>query len=225
MASLIKVGIITSSAGSTIAAVFKILKSSEVDFDFVVVTDRECDSELIAEKHGHSFKRIPYEEDFDQKAYDYLFVEQKVDIVILLHSRLISEVLFKTNKCFNIHPSLLPAFPGMGATTRAFEAKVRYIGVTSHLVDGGMDTGLILSQSLVPIMAEESLAQINRKSHYLRIYTFLQILETQFPNEMHVPADDNIKITPLGNPPLKNLSIKSHFRNYARDISTLHEFL
>jgi phosphoribosylglycinamide formyltransferase-1 len=221
---LVKVGIITSSAGSTIDAAFNILKSASVEIDFVVVTDRLCESEKIAEKHGYKHKRIPYSSEFDFQASAYLFDDEEVDIVILLHSRLISEVLFKTGKCFNIHPSLLPAFPGMNATQQAFEKKVRFIGVTAHLVDQGVDTGPILSQCLLPLSNDDSIKELNRKSHYLRIYTFLQILEIRFPHSFNSPSAHDESFGLLGNPPLKNSLVKAGFYDYAKDITSLHMF-
>jgi len=221
---LSKVGIITSSAGSTIDAVFSILKRASIDINFVVVTDRICESEVVARKHNYKHKRIPYSSEFDSLASDFLFREEKVDLVILLHSRLITKDLFQSGKCFNIHPSLLPAFPGMNATKNAFEKGVRYIGVTSHLVDEGIDTGPILSQCLVPVSKGESINEINRKSHYLRIHAFLQILEIKFPEFFRIGSNSDKTFGLLGNPPLKNSLVKSAFTDYAQDIKDLHIF-
>ena len=221
---MIKVGIITSSAGSTIDAAFQILKSASIPIDFVVVTDRKCASEEVADKYGYKHKRIPFSSEFDDQASSYLFDEEQVEIVILLHSRLISEVLFNTGKCFNIHPSLLPAFPGMKATQQAFEKKVRFIGVTAHEVDQGVDTGPILSQCLVPISDDDTIKVINRKSHYLRIYTFLQILETKFPESFNCKQVDDNSFGLLGNPPLKDSLVKAGFNEYAIDIMNFHLF-
>jgi phosphoribosylglycinamide formyltransferase-1 len=77
--------------------------------------------------------------------------------------RLITPVLLRAfeNKILNIHPSLLPAFPGMHAVRQALAAGVRVSGCTVHLVDEGTDSGPILIQAAVPVLdgdSEESLA-------------------------------------------------------------------
>jgi phosphoribosylglycinamide formyltransferase-1 len=56
------------------------------------------------------------------------------------------------NRIMNIHPSLLPAFPGLHAQQRALEYGVRYSGCTVHFVDEGMDTGPIILQAVVPVL-------------------------------------------------------------------------
>lgn len=220
-----RIGIITSSGGSTIGAVFQILKDAELEFDFAVLSDRECKSEVIAKTYGYETKRIPYSKSFDDSAKQYLFDEMNVQLVIMLYSRLISEVLFSTGKCVNIHPSLLPAFPGLNATTEAFLKQVRYLGVTTHFVDKGIDTGRILSQCLLPIYQEETLKQVKRKSHYLRVYSFLQILEIFFPVTSELSKNSSFCSSPLANPGLKNEVTRQLFRSYAEDIPELGNFL
>jgi folate-dependent phosphoribosylglycinamide formyltransferase PurN len=220
-----RVGIITSSGGATINAAFQILSAANLEFDFKVVTDRNCGSEKVAEVYGYESKQILYSDKFDLEAKKYLFDELEVELAILLHSRLIKEVLFATGKCVNIHPSLLPAFSGLNATRQAYLKHVRYIGVTSHFVDEGIDTGEIISQCILPVYKGESLEQINRKSHYMRVYAFLQILEVFFPDACELSEKTAFKSGPLGNPGLRNTKTLQSFRNYAEDIPELGNFL
>jgi phosphoribosylglycinamide formyltransferase-1 len=74
-------------------------------------------------------------------------------------------------RIINIHPSLLPAFPGLEAWRQALEARVEKTGCTVHFVDGGMDTGEIIAQNEVPVLpgdtAESLHARIQDAEHRL----------------------------------------------------------
>ena len=75
------------------------------------------------------------------------------------------------DRVLNIHPSLLPAFPGLRAPAQAVAAGVRLSGATLHLVDAGVDTGPILAQAAVPVLPQDSPealhARIQREEHRL----------------------------------------------------------
>ena len=99
-----------------------------------------------------------------------------VDYVCLAgYMRLLSAQFVEAfpNRILNIHPSLLPAFPGLQAQRQALQYGVRYSGCTVHFVDEGLDTGPIILQAVVPVLAgddEESLsARILAEEH--RIYS------------------------------------------------------
>lgn len=68
-------------------------------------------------------------------------------------------------KVLNIHPSLLPAFPGVGAIARALEHGAKVTGCTVHLVDSGVDEGPILMQSAVPVFEDDDLAALTQRVH------------------------------------------------------------
>ena len=97
-----------------------------------------------------------------------------VDYVCLAgYMRLLSEEFVNAfpNRILNIHPSLLPAFPGLNAQRQALKYGVRYSGCTVHFVDAGLDTGPIILQAVVPVLAdddEESLsARILKEEHQI----------------------------------------------------------
>ncbi len=179
------------------------------------MTDRNCESENIAKKYGYENMRILYSENFDAEAANYLFDKNQVDIVILLYSRLVSDKLYKNRKCINIHPALLPAFPGMNAVNQARDKKVLYMGVTSHYVDKGIDTGKIISQVVIPIFASDSVEEMNSKSHFLKVFTFLQILSLIFPAIFEADVNFDHFKHPLANPSLKDKTILNAFYDYA----------
>ncbi len=87
---------------------------------------------------------------FSQAAADF-FIQEGVNVVFLFYSRLVSEELFARVPVVNCHPSLLPAFSGFKALERTFAAGSRFIGATSHIVNGSTDAGQILVQAAYPI--------------------------------------------------------------------------
>lgn len=91
-----------------------------------------------------------------------------------------SKISGESSRVVNIHPSLLPAYPGKDSIARAFADQVSAGGVTLHFVDEGMDTGKVIQQRKVPLMPEESLESWSEKIHALehQMYTeFLTSLE------------------------------------------------
>jgi len=80
----------------------------------------------------------------------------------ILHARFLGAF---QGKVLNIHPSLLPAFPGVDAIARALEHGAKVTGCTVHLVDGGIDEGPILMQSAVPVFDDDDLAALTKRVH------------------------------------------------------------
>lgn len=102
--------------------------------------------------------------------------EKKVDLVCLAgYLRLLSPYFVRAfpNRILNIHPSLLPAFPGLEAQRQALEHGVKFAGATVHFVDENLDAGPIIAQAIVPIEDADTVetlsARILREEH--RIYT------------------------------------------------------
>ena len=89
-----------------------------------------------------------------------------VELIVLAgYMRLLKSPLLEAfpRRIINIHPSLLPAFPGLEAWKQALEAGVPTSGCTVHFVDGGMDTGEILAQSEVPVLAGDTAASLHAR--------------------------------------------------------------
>ena len=109
--------------------------------------------------------------------------EHQVDLVVLAgYMRLIGPTLLQPyqRRMINIHPSLLPAFPGLDAVGQALDAGVKISGTTIHYVDSGMDTGEIISQEPVRVESgmtkEELQAEIQKIEHELYPKTIQQLI-------------------------------------------------
>ncbi len=94
--------------------------------------------------------------------------EKRIDYVVLAgYMKILSAEFVQKyrGKIINIHPSLLPAFPGAHGIKDAFEAGVKETGVTVHFVDEGVDTGPVILQEKVPVAAGETLESLEAKVH------------------------------------------------------------
>ncbi|CAI3443641.1 phosphoribosylglycinamide formyltransferase [Enterococcus cecorum] len=103
-----------------------------------------------------------------EKALLQLLQEQQIDLIVLAgYMRIIGKTLLShySNRILNIHPSLLPSFPGLHGIKDAYEYGVKLTGVTVHLVDDGVDTGPIIAQEPVMILPEDSLESLEEKIH------------------------------------------------------------
>lgn len=88
----------------------------------------------------------------------------KPDLICLAgFMRILPKYITDKFQIMNIHPSLLPRFPGLHAQKQALESKVKYSGCTVHMVDGGVDTGKIIIQKVVPILPNDTLGKLSSR--------------------------------------------------------------
>ncbi|MBF0633588.1 MAG: phosphoribosylglycinamide formyltransferase, partial [Nitrospinae bacterium] len=123
-----------------------------------------------AKKHDIPFRIIERKDFASRQAFDSAFAdaveESGVDIVALAgFMRIISPSFLSRfpGKVINVHPSLLPAFPGLDAQKQAFEYGVKITGCTVHFVDEGVDTGPIIIQSAVPVLPEDTVELLSAR--------------------------------------------------------------
>jgi phosphoribosylglycinamide formyltransferase-1 len=103
--------------------------------------------------------------DRDDAMADWL-AEHGVDVVVCAgYMHLLTPAFLARFPVLNVHPSLLPAFPGMRAVEEALAAGVRETGVTVHLVDEGVDTGPVLAQEAVPVGPEDTPETLRARLH------------------------------------------------------------
>jgi len=167
---LLRVGVLASGRGSNLQALLD--AGSRADYParvVVVVSDRE-DARALARARaaGVSSLFVNPKDHGDRAAYDAVLTKtlehHEVGLVCLAgFMRILSSVFVRAwqGRLMNIHPSLLPAFPGLHAQRQALDHGVRIAGATVHFVDEGVDTGPIVLQAAVPVEAtdtEETLA-------------------------------------------------------------------
>ena len=171
MPELLRVGVLASGRGSNFRALVEAAHAGRIPATMIVlISDRETAPALdIARVHGIEAlfldpKQYP-SRDAHEKAIISALEERRVDLVCHAgYMRILTPayVAHFRGRAFNIHPSLLPAFPGLHAQRQALAYGVRVAGATVHFVDEGVDSGPIVLQAAVPALpgdTEESLAQ------------------------------------------------------------------
>jgi phosphoribosylglycinamide formyltransferase-1 len=177
----LRLGVLASGSGSNLQAIIDHCADGSIDAEIVLVLSNVPGAGALsrAEQAGIATTLIDHRTfaeraDFDRAVVAALQVAG-VDLVVLAgFMRLITAPFIAAfpERIINIHPALLPAFPGLHVQKKALEAGARFSGCTVHIVDGGVDTGPIIIQAVVPILdddSEESLsARILVQEH--RIY-------------------------------------------------------
>lgn len=174
-------GILLSGRGSNFLAIAANVQAGKIPARIAVVISNRQDAPGLtrAREMGLATRFIPSKgkprEEFDREVVAAL-KEHQVDLVCLAgFMRILSPYFIREFplRILNIHPALLPAFPGEEAQRQAFEYGVKYSGCTVHFVDEGVDTGPILCQAVVPVLDEDTpdtlAARILQEEH--RLYT------------------------------------------------------
>jgi phosphoribosylglycinamide formyltransferase-1 len=161
MASLLKIGVLVSGTGSNLEAILNAIAERRLASKVAIVISNKAGALALdrAKKAGVPTRVIPHGDFPNREAFDAALVgalrEAGVDWVVLAgFMRLITRTMLAAfpSRIVNIHPSLLPAFPGVDAQKQAFDYGVKVTGCTVHLVDEGTDTGPIIAQRQVPVL-------------------------------------------------------------------------
>lgn len=157
----IDLGVLISGRGSNLEAILDAVAQGSLDARVrVVISNKAGAGGLeIARAAGVPTVVIPHGEHPDRASFDAAVVsalrEAGVACVVLAgFMRIVTPVLLDAfpHRVVNIHPSLLPAFPGVDAQAQALAYGARITGCTVHLVDAGTDTGPVLAQAAVPVL-------------------------------------------------------------------------
>jgi len=178
--NIFKLAVLVSGRGSNLQAIIDSIDQGELDAHLSIVISNTKDAMALkrAEKHGIKTIFIDPSTYLNSKEYDKALVlklkEFSIDLICLAgYMRILGEEVIQTfeKKIINIHPSLLPAFPGLNAQKQAINHGVKFSGCTVHFVDSGVDSGPIILQTVVPIYDnddEKSLSKrILEQEHYL----------------------------------------------------------
>ncbi|WP_338471583.1 phosphoribosylglycinamide formyltransferase [Niallia sp. XMNu-256] len=184
-----KIAVFASGVGTNLQAIIDAIESGDLDAKIELLV---CDQEgafcikralkaniptfVFTAKHYES--KAAYEQDILQQLQEF-----NIEYIVLAgYMRLIGHTLLHAyqGKMVNIHPSLLPAFPGKDAIGQAFTARVKRSGVTIHFVDEGMDTGPIIAQQEVDLDDNETLESFEEKIHAVEHKLYPAVLQRLF---------------------------------------------
>ena len=176
-----RLGILISGRGSNFEAIADSVAAGKLDAEIAIVISNNPNAEGLRRAQQRGLRAVCVRSRaMEREAYDRLVVEElraeRVDLVCLAgFMRLLSAYFVGEfpQRILNIHPSLLPAFPGLEAQLQALEHGVKHSGCTVHFVDEKLDAGPIISQATVPVLDSDDegalAARILREEH--RIYT------------------------------------------------------
>jgi phosphoribosylglycinamide formyltransferase-1 len=174
------IGVLISGSGTNLQSIIDSIEGGHLQARIACVISNRSDAPGLerAAKHGIPTRVIAHREHPTREDYDATLVaclrEFGVELVVLAgFMRIITPVFLEAfpNRVMNIHPALLPAFPGIHAQRQALDYGVRYSGCTVHFVDCGTDTGPIILQAAVPVLADDTeerlSARIRAEEHRL----------------------------------------------------------
>lgn len=181
-----KIAVFASGNGSNFEAIAKSINQGEIEGAIVLVfSDRteayvlERAKSLQIPVRSFSPKQFTNKVEYEREILKELEAKEVELLVLAGYMRLIGPTLLNAypNRILNIHPALLPEFPGLHGIRDAFEAGVKQTGVTVHYVDNGVDTGPILAQKRVNIEENETLASLELKIHQAEHQLYPEVIQ------------------------------------------------
>jgi len=175
-----RLGILISGRGSNFLAIADAISAHHLDAEIAIVISNCLEAPGIAAAQERGLHAVAIaSKGLDREAYDRQLIDElrksRVDLVCLAgYMRILSGHFIREfhQRILNIHPSLLPAFPGLDAQYQALEHGARFSGCTVHFVEEGLDSGPIVSQAVVPVLTDDTVeslsARILKEEH--RIY-------------------------------------------------------
>ena len=165
---MIKIGILGSGSGTNFVAIAEAINSGNLPGVEIAIVISDVENAKIlsrAKKLGIKSLYLPADnfktklDGEQEQTYIKTLKEADVELVVLAgFMRMVKSGLLETfpRKIINIHPALLPAFPGLNSWKQALDYGVKFAGCTVHYVDAGMDTGTIIAQAAVPVLDDDT---------------------------------------------------------------------
>lgn len=165
--SKLQLGVLGSGAGSNMQSIVDAIEKGELDAEIKIVLADVADAKILERAKKHSIPAqyldcAPFKTKLEGVAEDKCIELLKsfgVDTVVLAgFMRIVKPKLLAAfpNRVINIHPAILPAFPGVHSWTQALDYGCKVAGVTVHFVDAGTDSGPILVQKTVPVLEDDT---------------------------------------------------------------------
>lgn len=190
-----RIGVLISGSGTNLQAIIDASESGALEADIVVVISNHDSARGLVRARDHGIEavyidrgRYPSVRDYNAAIRDILR-DNVVDVVVMAgYMRLLGkEVLdFFPNRVLNLHPALLPSFPGASGIKDAFDAGVKVTGVTVHFANEVFDEGPIIAQEPVVIAEDDTLQTLEAKIH--------EVEHRMFPSVLQLLATGRIEI-------------------------------
>lgn len=218
MTELIKLGVLISGSGSNLQSIIDHIEQGTLParIKIVVSNNPQAFGLIRAAKHGIPCAVLNHQdfnnrEDFDRELI-HILRQADADLIVLAgFMRILTNAFLRAfpDKIINIHPALLPAFPGTHVQQKALDYGVKFSGCTVHFIDEGVDTGPIIIQSVVPVLPDDAAdtlaARILKEEHQIYPQAIRYFAEGRIIKNGRQVSIQNIKdheINSMHNPPL-----------------------
>lgn len=177
--------VLASGNGSNFEAIVEAWEAGQVPGELALVFANHHEAFVLERAQNHGIPQVSFtvKESGGKEAYEKallaLLQEHEIDFVVLAgYLRILGKEIIEAfpNRILNIHPSLLPSFPGLHGIKDAFDYGVKVTGVTVHQVDCGLDTGPIVAQEVVMITPEDTLASLEAKIHQVEHQLYPKVI-------------------------------------------------
>ena len=181
-----KIALFASGNGSNFQAIIDEIENGNLMAEIALLVTDNPDCFAVKRAHNHNIpvfsfnpKNYHSKEEYEKEIAFCLIKKNVLLLVLAGYMRLIGMVLLKAfpNRIINIHPALLPAFPGKNGIQQAYQYGVKIFGVTVHYVDAGMDTGKIIAQECFHAEGKETLAEIEQKIHAIEHQLYAKVIK------------------------------------------------
>ncbi|MCD6570483.1 MAG: phosphoribosylglycinamide formyltransferase [Deltaproteobacteria bacterium] len=192
---MIKIGVLVSGSGTNLQSIIDASFRGEVDGEVAIVISNNASAFALtrAEDKGIPTRVVSHKGFPDRRRFDMELVKVlngfNVDLVALAgFMRVLTPEFLEhfPGRVMNIHPALLPSFPGLGVRQKAIDHGVRFSGCTVHFVDQGVDTGPIIIQATVPVYPDDREEQLQER--------ILRLEHKIYPKAIQLFAQGRLKI-------------------------------
>jgi len=180
-----RIAILASGNGSNFQAIVEAVRSGELLAEigllfcdqkqaYVIERAKKLGIPVVAFSPKDFGSKVEYETNLLQ-----LLEEEEIELLVLAgYMRIVGPTLLNAypGRMINLHPSLLPDFPGLHGISDAFEAGVTTTGITIHFVDSGIDTGPIIAQEKISVLEADTLELVEEKIHQLEHRVYPQVI-------------------------------------------------
>ncbi|MEE8574933.1 MAG: phosphoribosylglycinamide formyltransferase [Thermodesulfobacteriota bacterium] len=169
---MLPIGVLASGGGTNLQSIIDEIEAGTLKAEIKLVLSDKADAYALTRAAKHNIPTLvitkgeyPDRADFDEAAANAL-KKNGVELVVLAgFMRLLSKSFLEAfpERIINIHPSLLPAFPGLNVQKKALAKGVKFSGCTVHFVDEGLDSGPVINQAVVPVLSSDTVDTLSKR--------------------------------------------------------------
>jgi phosphoribosylglycinamide formyltransferase 1 len=190
-----KIGVLVSGRGTNLQAIIDAIENGELNAGIAVVLSNKKDAPALerAQKKGIETAYMDPKQFASKKEYDLALAGElknhRVDLVCLAgYMRILNPefIAMFPDKIINIHPSLLPAFPGLDVQQRAIDSGVKFSGCTVHFVNEEVDGGPIILQAVVPVLPSDDAGTLSGRILIQEHLIYPRAIQMIAENRLHI---------------------------------------